>query len=49
MLKIITMRMLFIKTTSLENDLLNEEWLSLLKVQNELFKLIKIQEKQNGR
>ncbi len=44
----ITRRMLFIKTSSLECTLLNDEWNALFKVQNELFKLIKIQEKLNG-
>ena len=44
----ITRRMLFIKTSSLECALLNDEWNALFRVQNELFKLIKIQEKLNG-
>ena len=37
--------MLFIKTTSLENETLNDEWNELFKVQNGLIKLIKTQEK----
>jgi len=48
MLKDITMRMLFIKTSSLEDELLNDEWNALFKVQDGLLKLIKIEEKQNG-
>ena len=48
MLEKISMRMVFIKTSSLSNDLLNDEWNSLFKVQNELIKLIKIQGKLNG-
>ena len=45
MLQEVSMRMLFIKTSSLSNDLLNDEWNGLFKIQNELIKLIKIQEK----
>ena len=41
----ITYRMLFIKMYSLDDELLNDEWNALFKVQNELIKLIKIQEK----
>ena len=41
----ITYRMLFIKMNSLDDELLNDEWNALFKVQNELIKLIKIQEK----
>jgi len=48
MLEKISMRMAFIKMSSLSNDLLNDEWNSLFKVQNELIKLIKIQGKLNG-
>ena len=40
MLHQVTMRMLFIKTSSLSNDLLNDEWNGLFKTQNELIKLI---------
>ena len=45
MLKSVSTRMLFIKTTSLENETLNDEWNELFKVQNGLIKLIKIQDK----
>ena len=45
MLREVSNRMLFIKMASLEDELLNDEWNGLFKMQNELIKLIKIQEK----
>ena len=45
MLREVSNRMLFIKMASLDHDLLNDEWNGLFKTQNELIKLIKIQEK----
>ena len=45
MLEKVSLRMAFIKMSSLSNDLLNDEWRELKKMQDSLYKLLKIQGK----